>query len=118
MVFFVICQFSWYLRVFKWFKIWKKPDPICARRPHIILLTYLLNILKQTTQNGVQEKMKNISPRFISLLIFALPQNSYFHIIFTILVLAQIRRIICWVKRIKGTQMNQFLYLSIQDCQT
>ena len=77
--------------------------------------TYLLNILKQTAQNSVQEEMKNISPIFISLLILAFPQNSYFHIV---LVLAQIRRITCWGKRIKGTQMNKFLYLSIQECQT
>ena len=57
--------------------------------------TYLLNILKQTTKNSVQEEMKNRSSIFISQLIFAFPPNSYFHIIFTILVLAQIRRIIC-----------------------
>ena len=61
--------------------------------------TYLLNILKQTTQNSVQEEMKYISPILISLLIFAFPQNSYFHIIFTTLILAQIRGIICWGKR-------------------
>ena len=79
--------------------------------------TYLPNILKQTTQNIVQEEMKNASPIFISWLIFAFSQNSYFHIIFTILFLAQIRRIICWGKRIKETQMNQFLYLSTQVCQ-
>ena len=77
--------------------------------------TYLLNILKQTTQNSVQEEMKNISLIFFSLLIFPFPQNSYFHII---LVLAQIRRTTCWGKRIKGTQMNQFLYLCILECQT
>ena len=80
--------------------------------------TYLLNILKQTAQSSVKEEMKNISPIFISWLIFAFSQNSYFHIIFTILFLAQIRRIICWGKRIKETQMNQFLYLSIQGCET
>ena len=79
---------------------------------------YLLNILKQATENSVQKELKNISPVFISLLIFGFPQNSYFHIIFTISVLAQIRRIIYWGKRMKGIQMNQFLYLSIQDCQT
>ena len=79
---------------------------------------YLLNILKQATENSVQKEMKKISPIFISLLIFGFPQNSYFHIIFTISVLAQIRRIIYWGKRMKGIQMNQFLYLSIQDCQT
>ena len=79
--------------------------------------TYLLNILKQTTQNSAQEEMKNISPTFISLLTFAFPENSYFHTIFTILVLAQIRRIICWGKKIKRTQMKWFLYLIIQDCQ-
>ena len=65
-----------------------------------------------------QHRSKYISPIFILQLIFAFPQNSYFHIIFTIVVLAQIRKIICWGKRIKGTQMSQFLYLSIQDCQT
>ena len=79
---------------------------------------YLLNILKQATENSVQKELKNISPIFISLLIFGFPQNSYFHIIFTISVLAQIRRIIYWGKRMNGIQMNQFLYLSIQDCQT
>ena len=65
-----------------------------------------------------QHRSKYISPIFILQLIFAFPQNSYFHIIFTVVVLAQIRKIICWGKRIKGTQMSQFLYLSIQDCQT
>ena len=49
---------------------------------------------------------------------FCIPENSYFHTIFTILVVAQIRRIICWGKRIKRTQMKWFLYLIIQDCQT
>ena len=65
-----------------------------------------------------QHRSKYISPIFTLQLIFAFPQNSYFHIIFTVVVLAQIRKIICWGKRIKGTQMSQFLYLSIQDCQT
>ena len=79
--------------------------------------TYLLNILKQATQSSVQEEIENISSIFISRSINAFPQNSYFHIIFAILVLTQIRRIICWAKRIWETWMNQFLYLSIQDCQ-
>ena len=39
---------------------------------------YLLNILKQTTQNSAQEEMKNISPTFISLLTFAFPKIPIF----------------------------------------
>ena len=82
--------------------------------------TYPLNILKQTTQNSVQEKMENVSSILILQLIFAFPQkflNSYFQVIFTILVIADIQRISCWGKMIKGILMNQFLHLSIQHCQ-
>ena len=52
------------------------------------------------TEQCPRRNEKYISSIFISRLIFAFPQISYFHIIFTILVLAQIQRIICWGKRI------------------